>query len=125
MSKIAEQREGYIKALMEYTQEPSIPSNLDEVAKRYESYYDVGEEHGYLYTHRGDIAEAFKDGAEWIYAQISNLPDNLDEAAEEFSDGEWDGLHDEDGMALYTEDMIQYAFKEGAKWMAEQYVNPR
>ena len=48
---------------------PSLPSNLDEVAKRYESYYDVGEEHGYLHTHRGDIAEAFKDGAEWMAEQ--------------------------------------------------------
>ena len=49
-----------------------------------------------------------------------SLPDNLDEAAEEFSDGEWDGLHDNDGNALYTEDMIQYAFKSGAKWHAKQ-----
>ena len=52
--------------------------------------------------------------------QQHSLPDNLDEAAEEFSDGEWDGLHDNDGNALYTEDMIQYAYKAGAEWMAKQ-----
>lgn len=37
---------------------------LDEIADRYEGYYDVGEEHGYLQTHRGEIAQAFKDGYE-------------------------------------------------------------
>ena len=49
-----------------------------------------------------------------------SLPSNLDEAAEEFSDGEWDGLHDNDGNTLYTEDMIQYAFKAGAEWRDSQ-----
>ena len=54
-----------------------------------------------------------------------SLPSNLDEAAEEFSDGEWDGLHDEDGNPLYTQDYIEYAFKAGAEWMAEQIMNPK
>lgn len=55
-----------------------------------------------------------------VQQEQPSLPSNLDEAAEEFSDGEWDGLHDNDGNALYTEDMIQYAYKAGAEWMAKQ-----
>lgn len=37
---------------------------LDIAANKYEGYYDVGEEHGYLHTHRGDISQAFKSGYE-------------------------------------------------------------
>lgn len=37
---------------------------LDNAANGYEGYYDVGEEHGYLYTHRGDVAQAYKAGYE-------------------------------------------------------------
>ncbi len=40
----------------------------------------------------------------------------LNEAAEEFAEAEWDGLHDNDGNPLYTEDYIQYTFKAGAEW---------
>ena len=46
-----------------------LPSNLDEAAQKVEDYYDVGEEHGYLYCHRGDIKDAFKAGAEWMAGQ--------------------------------------------------------
>ena len=49
--------------------QPSLPSNLDEAAQKVEDYYDVGEEHGYLYCHRGDIKDAFKAGAEWMAGQ--------------------------------------------------------
>ena len=42
-------------------------SDLDEAAQKVEDYYDVGDEHGYLYCHRGDIKDAFKAGAEWQY----------------------------------------------------------
>ncbi len=55
-----------------------------------------------------------------LHCKQPSIPSNLDEAAEEFSDGEWDGLHDNDGNALYTEDMIQYAFKAGVEWLAGQ-----
>lgn len=48
---------------------PSLPSNLDEAAQKVEDYYDVGEEHGYLCCHRGDIKDAFKAGAEWMAGQ--------------------------------------------------------
>lgn len=37
---------------------------LDIAANKYEEYYDVGEEHGYLHTHRGDVAQAYKAGYE-------------------------------------------------------------
>ena len=45
---------------------------------------------------------------------------NLEEAAEEFTEQEWDGLHDDGGNALFSEDCIQYAFKAGAEWQKEQ-----
>ena len=50
-------------------EQPELPSNLDEAAQKVEDYYDVGEEHGYLYCHRGDIKDAFKAGAEWMAGQ--------------------------------------------------------
>lgn len=50
-------------------EQPSLPFNLDEAAQKVEDYYDVGEEHGYLYCHRGDIKDAFKAGAEWMAEQ--------------------------------------------------------
>ena len=53
----------------QYKEEPSLTSNLDEAAEKVEDYYDVGEEHGYLYCHRGDIKDAFKAGAEWMAGQ--------------------------------------------------------
>ena len=43
---------------------------LDEAAEKCESYYDVGDEQGYLYTHKGDIADAFRAGARWIAEQV-------------------------------------------------------
>ena len=49
--------------------QPSLPSNLDEAAQKVEDYYDVGDEHGYLCCHRGDIKDAFKAGAEWMAGQ--------------------------------------------------------
>ena len=54
-----------IKALSK----PSLPVNIDEAAQKVEDYYDVGEEHGFLYCHRGDIKGAFKAGAEWMARQ--------------------------------------------------------
>jgi hypothetical protein len=37
---------------------------LENAANSYEDYYDVGEEHGYLHTNRGDVAQAYKAGYE-------------------------------------------------------------
>ena len=45
--------------------EKEIGSSLNEAAQKVEDYYDVGEEHGYLCCHRGNIKDAFKAGAEW------------------------------------------------------------
>ena len=61
--------ERFLEALDIMLNEPSLPSNLDEAAQKVEDYYDVGEEHGYLYCHRGDIKDAFKAGAEWMAEQ--------------------------------------------------------
>lgn len=52
-----------------HPKEPSLPSDLDEAAQKVEDYYDVGEEHGYLCCHRGDIKDAFKACAEWMAGQ--------------------------------------------------------
>lgn len=38
---------------------------LDEVARNYEDYYDACDETPYLYCMRGDMEQAFKDGADW------------------------------------------------------------
>ena len=62
---------GHVLATYKLTQ-PSLPSNLDEAAKKVEDYYDVGEEHGYLHCHHGDIKDAFKAGAEWMAGQGVN-----------------------------------------------------
>lgn len=48
-------------------QELPSSSDLDEAAQKVEDYYDVGDEHGYLYCHRGDIKDAFIAGAKWQY----------------------------------------------------------
>lgn len=52
--------------LFEKQEQPSS-SDLDEAAEKVEDYYDVGDEHGYLYCHRGDIKDAFIAGAKWQY----------------------------------------------------------
>ena len=48
----------------------SYTEGLKEAAEKCEAYYDVGEEHGYLCTHRGDIKDAFIAGAEWQKAKM-------------------------------------------------------
>lgn len=46
------------------------PEGLEEAAQKVEDYYDVGEEHGYLCCHRGDIKNTFIAGAEWQMAKM-------------------------------------------------------
>lgn len=53
------------------------------------------------------------------------LPDNLDEAAEEYRDTEvctGSDYIDDDGDSLYRSFALKEAFKEGAEWMAGQGV---
>lgn len=52
----------------------------------------------------------------------SEEPDkSLEEAAEEFAEGEWDGVAvDTDGNPLYAQDEIEYAFKAGAEWQYQK-----
>ena len=61
-----------------HPQEPSLPDNINKVAQKLEDYYDVGEEHGYLYCHRGDIKDAFIAGAEWMAEQGETIFDTID-----------------------------------------------
>jgi len=56
-------RKAYMEGLIDNN--IPLPSGLDEAAQKIEDHYDVGEEHGYLCCHRGDIKDAFKSGAEW------------------------------------------------------------
>ena len=56
--------ESYINII---SREQPSSSDLDEAAQKVEDYYDVGDEHGYLYCHRGDIKDAFIAGAKWKY----------------------------------------------------------
>lgn len=63
----------------------NLPSNLDEAAQKIGNYYDVGEEHGYLCCHRGDIKDAFKAGAEWMAGQGVTMEAVIGMATEEIS----------------------------------------
>ena len=40
-----------------------LQQRIEEAAENHEEYYNVGEEHGYLYTHKGDIKGAVIYGA--------------------------------------------------------------
>lgn len=40
-----------------------LQQRIEEAAENHEQFYNVGEEHGYLYTHKGDIKEAVIYGA--------------------------------------------------------------
>ena len=66
-----------MRTAAELLQQPSLPSDLDEAAQKVEDYYDVGEEHEYLYCHRGDIKDAFKAGAEWMAGQFQKIEGEL------------------------------------------------
>ena len=46
-------------------QEQPVCEDLESYAQTVEDYYDVGEERGYLCTHRGDIKNAVLAGAKW------------------------------------------------------------
>lgn len=50
--------------------EKPVPKDLESYAQRVEDYYDVGEERGYLCTHRGDIKNAVIAGAYWQKEQM-------------------------------------------------------
>ena len=52
--------------------EKKLSEGLKEAAEKCEAYYDVGEERGYLCTHRGDIKDAFIAGAEWQKERDAN-----------------------------------------------------
>lgn len=58
----------------------------------------------------------------FLHTIMEESDKNLDEAAEDFAEGEWDGLHDTNGNALYTEDYIKYTFIAGAEWQKGQML---
>ena len=79
--------ESYINII---SREQPSSSDLDEAAQKVEDYYDVGDEHGYLYCHRGDIKDAFIAGAKWQYQKDRGEFAKL--KAKEWNDGYNDAL---------------------------------
>lgn len=71
-----------------------------------------------------DIARHFAEwGAEHLRDSTKMIDKSLEEAAEEFAEGEWDGVAvDTDGNPLYAQDEIEYAFKAGAEWQKQQML---
>lgn len=57
-----------------------LQKRIEEAAENHEQCYNVGEEHGYLYTHKGDIKEAVIYGAtlalrnQWISVEEALPP---------------------------------------------------
>lgn len=65
---------------------------------------------------------AYSEILEFLDSLSVDAPEGLDEAAEEFAEGEWDGVAvDTDGNVLYSQDEIEYAFKAGAEWAFGQF----
>lgn len=70
-----------------------LQKRIEEAAENHEQCYNVGEEHGYLYTHKGDIKEAVIYGADfalqnqWISVEEA-LPEEDEQviAMSEFGD---------------------------------------
>ena len=59
----------------------------------------------------------------FLHTLLEESDKNLDEAAEDFAEGEWDGVVvDTDGNPLYSQDEIEYTFKAGAEWQKEQML---
>ncbi len=86
------------------------------------------------YDENGDFA-SYCDHSTWmaldsILTFVSGLeksefvPADLEEAANEFAEEEWDGMHDDAGNALFTQEYIEYSFIEGAKWQANHTPLP-
>lgn len=69
------------------------------------------------------ISFEYDDIISLIDSLQEETPTDLEEAAEEFAEGEWDGeVVDADGNPLYAQDEIEYAFKAGAEWQAKQLI---
>ena len=84
-----------------------IPKDLESYAQRVENYYDVGEDRGYLCTHRGDIKNAVLAGAKWQKEQM------MDEWLKDRDGCFWDGV--EEGKKAMREQMM----KEAISWLKE------
>lgn len=80
---------------------PELPEDLEEAAQKVEDYYDVGEEHGYLCCHRGDIKNTFIGGAKWQREQI------MDEWLKDRDGCFWDGV--EEGKKAMEKQMMKEA----------------
>ena len=82
-----------------------LQKRIEEVAENHEQCYNVGEEHGYLYTHKGDIKEAVIYGADfalqnqWISVEEA-LPTERDKEDEQYSTN----------VFARTKDCIRYAY---------------
>jgi len=85
----------------------SLPDNLDVAAQKVEDYYDVGEEHGYLYCHRGDIKDAFKAGVKWMAEQGYTTETRVDRTPMNGPIGICLHLHDSTGFKIDDKVIVQ------------------
>lgn len=100
--------------------QPSLPSNLDEAAFKYENeLWESGYKNcGYSPQ---EVNDAFKAGANWRDSQIPKLPSNIDEVAEEYAIQGHESHTNTNYINTYIEGK-RIGFVVGAKWMAEQFV---
>ncbi|MBP5722047.1 MAG: DUF551 domain-containing protein [Bacteroidales bacterium] len=78
---------------------------IEEAAENHEQCYNVGEEHGYLYTHKGDIKEAVIYGATFaLQNQWISVEEGLPEVNKlVFGCVNDEGIPQAVGMAYYDE----------------------
>lgn len=88
--------------------------DLEAKAAQYESYFDVGEQHGYLCVNKGEMAEAFKDGARWQKEQILK-GDRLTEFDKSYKQAKRELEWFKEGKRQGREQML----KEADKWLKE------
>ena len=87
-------------------------SDLKENHKQYRGDFDDG-----VVFAVDEILDDIEENIDSLQAEQSSLPDNLDEAAEEYENTLWeDGCKD----CGYSPLEVFYAFKAGAEWMAEK-----
>lgn len=89
-----------------------LQKRIYEAAENHEQCYNVGEEHGYLYTHKGDIKEAVIYGADFaLQNQWISVEEALPEFKGNFSD--YYIIRTEDGWCDVT---MYYRTSEKEYW---------
>lgn len=119
-------------------QQEQPSEDLEAKAAQYESYFDVGEQHGYLCVNKGEMAEAFKDGARWqkeqdesrriANIQLANTDTPVDTEMEVAFNDIWrdaeviverDGTLDEKATELMKAVCHDF-FESGKEWQKER-----